>query len=78
MDIFARGILENSGIVGGVRGANGHGWVTERPKPPRKGVKTWGHCIWFGAYGTDEIGRFIATPNSWGKRQWNKKHILKN
>ena len=29
--------------------------------------KLWGHCLFYGAYGTDEHGKFIAFPNSWGQ-----------
>lgn len=73
MDLFAQAIIENMGVVGGVRGANGHGWNSERPRPPSDGYGTWGHCIWYPAFGTDERGRFIATPNSWGRKSWSER-----
>lgn len=66
MDLFAKAILDNHGVVGGVRGQNGRGWRTERPKPPIAGKKTWGHAIAYLAFGEDEHGKYIATPNSWG------------
>lgn len=66
MDTFANGILGNFGVVGGVRGSNGRGWLTQFPKPPQPGDTLWGHCLFYGAFGTDEKGKFIATPNSWG------------
>jgi hypothetical protein len=64
MDLFAQAILENHGVVGGVNGENNGTWMSERPKPPRK--VDWAHCLYFGAFGTDSYGKFIATPNSWG------------
>jgi peptidoglycan hydrolase-like protein with peptidoglycan-binding domain len=67
INLFAEAILENYGVVGGVTGADGHGWASEiSPTPPLLGEQTWGHCLFFGAAGTDEKGKFIATPNSWG------------
>jgi len=75
MDLFAQAIQQNNGVVGGVIGSNGRGWSEERPKPPQKGDKTWGHCIFYGAFGQDDFGKFIATPNSWGnkvKQKWTK------
>ena len=65
MDLYAQAILENHGVVGGVNGVNNGTWMSERPKPP-VGAPEWGHCLYFGAFGTDEFGKFIATPNSWG------------
>lgn len=74
MEVFARAIKENHGVVGGVVGQNGKGWHTERPRVPDLSKETWGHCIYYGAYGEDSHGRFIATPNSWGlwfaDREW--------
>jgi len=66
MDLFARAIMENNGVVGGVLGQNEKGWSTENPEPPDSANNTWGHCLFYGAFGTDEKGKFIATPNSWG------------
>lgn len=72
MDLFAQAILENHGVVGGVNGVNNGTWMSERPKPPT-GNPEWGHCLYFGAFGTDEFGKFIASPNSWGNilgKEW--------
>jgi len=66
MDLFAQAIMENHGVVGGVVGQNGRDWGTENPLPPVDGKPIWRHCIYYGAFGTDDKGRFIATPNSWG------------
>lgn len=66
MDLFAQAIIENGGVVGGVLGQNGHGWSSENPQPPDSIAGSWGHCLYYGAFGTDELGKFIATPNSWG------------
>lgn len=65
MDLFAQAVLQNHGVVGGVNGSNNGTWTSERPQPPI-GSAEWGHCLYFGAFGTDEFGKFIATPNSWG------------
>lgn len=68
MDLFALAIQDNQGVVGGVTGANGHGWgYAEEVTPPSAGDDLWGHCLFYGAYGIDELGKFIATPNSWGQ-----------
>lgn len=79
MDLFAQAILQNKGVVGGVSGQNGRGWNTERPKPPESKDKIeWGHCLAFLAFGKDEFGKYIATPNSWGRMDWNKDYIWKS
>lgn len=79
MDIFAYAIQENFGVVGGLKGQNGRGWGTsERPKPPVSPSEVeWAHCVYYPAFGTDQYGRFIATPNSWGKRAWMNNHQWK-
>jgi hypothetical protein len=66
MDLFAQAILQNHGVVGGVEGQNDRGWDTENPSAPISGQPIWRHCLYYGAFGTDDKGRFIATPNSWG------------
>jgi len=68
MDLFAQAIMQNHGVVGGVDGQNNRGWNTENPLPPIRsnGQPIWRHCLYYGAFGTDGQGRFIATPNSWG------------
>ena len=66
MDLFAQAILENHGVVGGVEGANNGTWMSERPQPPIGERSEWAHCLYFGAFGKDENGKFIAFPNSWG------------
>lgn len=67
MDMFAQAIMQGFGVVGGVIGSNGHGWgYADEPTVPNPGEATWGHCLFYGAFGTDEKGKFIATPNSWG------------
>jgi len=73
MRLFALAIQKNFGVVGGVNGSNGRGWSTENPHPPQPGDAIWGHCIFFGAFGTDELGEFIATPNSNGPLNPNYK-----
>jgi len=76
MDLFAQAIMKNHGVVGGVQGQSGKGWNTENPQSPDSD-NTWGHCIYYGAFGKDELGKFIATPNSWGKMEFNKDYIWK-
>ena len=77
MDLFAQAISQNHGVVGGVEGQDGRDWNTENPLPPLPGKRTWGHCIYYGAFGTDDKGRFIATPNSWGNGFQNPKRLWK-
>lgn len=65
MDVYAQAIMRNMGIVSGFYGQNGVGWGnSERPKPPTK--IDWAHCVYYGAFGRDRYGRYLATPNSWG------------
>jgi len=72
MDMIATAMLLNNGVVTGLRGEDNNSWLTERPQPPTAGNGTWGHSIFFGAFGTDENGFFIASPNSWGLMPWMK------
>ena len=34
----------------------------------------WGHCLFFGKAGTDSLGKYIASPNSWGERTKDSLH----
>jgi len=72
MDIFAKAIRDNLGVVSGVVGSNNRTWRTEEPKPPKNGDKLWRHSMYFGKYGTDEKGKFISCKNSWGDKTGNK------
>lgn len=67
MDVFAQAIRDNWGVVGGVEGENNGTWSSNEPRPP-KGTPAWAHALYFGKFGIDEKGKFIATPNSWGTR----------
>ena len=64
IEIFAQAIRDNHGVVGGVEGTNNGTWNTAEPKPPTE-KPAWGHCLFFGKFGTDSLGKFIASPNSW-------------
>lgn len=79
MDLYAQAIMQNKGVVGGFKGQNGRGWGnSERPLPPESPSKVgWAHCVFYGAFGTDEKGRFIATPNSWNEMSFNKGYRWK-
>jgi len=70
MEAFAMAIRDNYGIVGGVSGENNGTWSTNEPKA---GKHVWGHCLYWGKFGTDELGRYIASPNSWGTRGSNDR-----
>ena len=65
MDMFAMAIRDNHGVVGGVSGTNNGTWTGFEPQPPTKKPQ-WGHCLFFGKFGIDNKGKYIATPNSWG------------
>lgn len=68
MDLFAQAIQQNHGVLGGVTGSNGRGWgYAERPDPPAYTDNKWGHGLYFGAFGQDQYGKYVAFPNSWGK-----------
>lgn len=72
MNTFAMAIKNNYGIVGGVLGENNSSWNTGEPKPPTNGV--WAHCLYYGKFGVDKLGKYIATPNSWGQRVKDELH----
>jgi len=72
MNLFAMAIKNNHGVVGGLNGQNNNSWKTGEPKPPAK--VEWAHCLYFGKFGIDELGKYIATPNSWGKRKKDALH----
>ena len=72
MDLFAQAIRDNHGVVGGVDGQNNGSWNTNEPVPPNK--TEWGHALYFGKFGIDEKGKYIATPNSWGTRAKDNLH----
>lgn len=72
MDIVAAAIRDNYGVVGGINGSNNGTWGTGEPKPPVKAE--WAHCLYFGKFGKDSLGKYIATPNSWGSRAMDSLH----
>lgn len=69
IDVFARAIKDNYGVVGGVVGTNNGTWLSLEPQPPLDTTpqsQTWGHCLYFCGFGIDEKGKYLLTPNSWG------------
>ncbi len=64
IEMFAQAIRDNHGLVGGLDGSSNGTWRSLEPKPPTK--KEWGHALYFGKFGIDKLGKFVATPNSWG------------
>jgi hypothetical protein len=73
IDLFAKAIRDNLGVLSGVNGANNGSWNQLEPIPGQK--IDWRHGLYFGKFGVDEKGKYIATPNSWGNRfngQWQK------
>ncbi|MBU3905030.1 MAG: hypothetical protein KJ906_02700 [Nanoarchaeota archaeon] len=72
MDLFAAAIRDNHGVVGGLYGDNNKDWNTNEPKPPIK--VEWAHCLFYGKFGMDRLGRFIASPNSWNERMRDELH----
>jgi hypothetical protein len=73
MEMFAMAIRDNDGVVGGVEGSNNGTWNSFEPQPPI-GHSEWGHCLYFGKFGIDSLGKYIATPNSWGYRGSDTLH----
>jgi len=71
MDLFARAIKNNHGVVGGLYVGNSSTWRTNEPKPT---TREFGHALYYGKFGVDELGKYIATPNSWGWRGDDKLH----
>lgn len=74
MDLFALAIQNNGGVVGGVAGTNNGTWNSNEPKPPTGPNNLWYHCLYFSKAGIDKLGKFIATPNSWGFRGTDELH----
>lgn len=76
IDYFARAIKDGYGMVAGVEGCNNGTWFSEEPQPPAGDTEPhWFHALFFGKFGIDEKGKYIATPNSWGDRgqgKWQK------
>lgn len=72
IESIAQAIRDYGGVILAVNGENNGTWSTNEPKPPVN--PTWGHCLFFGKAGTDKLGKFISTPNSWGNR--NEKDEL--
>jgi hypothetical protein len=73
MELFAMSIRDNYGVCSGVNGCNNGTWNTLEPKPGN--TTDWMHALYFGKFGIDQDGKYIATPNSWGNRfcgQWQK------
>lgn len=69
MELFAAAIRDNLGVVGGVYGINNGTWSSFEPTPPgQTSPGKWGHALYFGKFGVDSLGKYIATPNSWGTR----------
>ncbi len=73
MESIAYAIKNNWGVIGGLNGENNGTWGSNEPKPPVNKIE-WGHALYFGKLGVDKLGKFIATPNSWGTR--NRKDEL--
>ena len=74
MDLIAIAIRDYHGMVGGVLGTNNGTWKSNEPKPPTSTSGAWGHAIYFGKFGKDRLGKFIATPNSWNERGKDELH----
>lgn len=73
MELFAMAIRDNYGCISGVDGTNNSTWNTLEPKPGA--TVDWKHALYFGKFGIDEKGKYVATPNSWGNRfngEWQK------
>ena len=69
MDAWAQAIRDNNGVVAGVQGNNNNSWLSNEPQPPLMTTpqgQLWGHCLFFGKAGTDSLGKYISTPQSWG------------
>ena len=72
IDKCAKAIKDGMGMVFGLYGENNGTWGSNEPRPPK--TKVWAHCIIGGKYGIDRLGKYIATPNSWGERSKDELH----
>ena len=73
IELFAQAIRDNYGVVGGLEGTNNGTWKSGEPKPPADKAD-WGHSIFFGKLGIDELGKWVASPNNWGTRIKDRLH----
>jgi hypothetical protein len=64
IDSFAQAIRDNQGMVFGVTGQNGKGWLTAYPQPPEK--DEWHHWLYAGKAIMRDGKKYIGVLNSWG------------
>ena len=73
VDLFAKAIRENDGLVFGVGGCNNGTWRKEFPKPPRSlNDVQWGHAIYAGKAKKINGKKYIGILNSWGEKTGDK------
>jgi hypothetical protein len=64
IDSIAQAIRDNGGVVLGVTGQNGKGWLTPFPQAPD--YRDWGHWIYAGKAKIINGKKYIGVKNSWG------------
>ena len=68
MDLFAKAIRDNDGLVFGVVGNNNGTWRSEFPQPPESiNDVQWGHAIYAGRAKKINGKKYIGILNSWGE-----------
>lgn len=73
IDLMAKAIRDNDGLVFGVGGCNNGTWRTEYPKPPETFDDiTWGHAIYAGRAKKINGKKYIGILNSWGDKTGNR------
>lgn len=67
IDLFAKAIRENDGLVFGVLGSNNGTWLKEFPIPPVDiNSVQWGHALYAGKAKKINGKKYIGVLNSWG------------
>ena len=64
IDSIAQAIRDNAGVILGLTGQNGKGWLGAFPEPPEK--RDWGHWVYAGKAMLIGGKKFIGIKNSWG------------
>jgi len=72
IDSLAAALPVSGGIRIGIHGTNNGTWLSDQPKPPKVGEKTWAHFVYIGKAFIENGVKKIAALNSWGEDAGDK------